>query len=118
MTAMSNIKIAKKLPVVMLLMAFLGIGVAASGVEYFDEPALVLMLASLPRGRFEVFSGAQPIRRIEPYAALVHADAATPDLAELIAEMSDRTTSGYLFGGVAAFLYDRKFPGDTQGSAT
>jgi small ligand-binding sensory domain FIST len=79
-----------------------GIGVAASGVEYFDEPALVLMLASLPRGRFEVFSGAQPIRRIEPYAALVHADAATPDLAELIAEMSDRTTSGYLFGGVAA----------------
>lgn len=79
-----------------------GIGVAASGVEYFDEPALVLMLASLPRGCFEVFSGAQPIRRIEPYAALVHADAATPDLAELIAEMSDRTTSGYLFGGVAA----------------
>lgn len=79
-----------------------GIGVAASGVEYFDEPALVLMLAALPRGRFEVFSGAQPIRRIEPYAALVHADAATPDLAELIAEMSDRTTSGYLFGGVAA----------------
>ncbi|MBI3156425.1 MAG: FIST C-terminal domain-containing protein [Burkholderiales bacterium] len=79
-----------------------GIGVAASGVEYFDEPALVLMLAALPRGRFEVFSGARPIRRIEPYAALVHADPATQDLAELIAEMSDRTASGYLFGGVAA----------------
>ena len=27
-----------------------GIGVAASGVEYFDEPALVLMLAALPFG--------------------------------------------------------------------
>jgi small ligand-binding sensory domain FIST len=26
-----------------------GIGVAASGVEYFDEPALTVMLAELPR---------------------------------------------------------------------
>jgi small ligand-binding sensory domain FIST len=79
-----------------------GVGVAASGVEYFDEPALVLMLAALPAGRFEVFSGARPLSRIEPYSALVHADPGTPELAELIAEMSDRTDSGYLFGGLAA----------------
>jgi small ligand-binding sensory domain FIST len=79
-----------------------GVGVAASGVEYFDEPALVLMLGALPAGRFEVFSGARPLSRIEPFSALVHADPATPDLAELIAEMSDRTTSGYLFGGLAS----------------
>lgn len=79
-----------------------GVGVAASGVEYFDEPALVLMLSSLPRNRFEVFSGAQPLTRIAPFAALVHADPVTPDLPELIAEMSARTASGYLFGGLAA----------------
>ena len=79
-----------------------GVGVAAGGVEYIDEPALVLMLASLPAGRFEVFSGARKLQRIEPFSALVHADPATPDLAELIAEMSDRTTSGYLFGGLAS----------------
>ena len=79
-----------------------GVGVAASGVEYFDEPALVVMLAALPSGHFEVFSGARPISRIEPFAALVHADPETPDLAELIGEMSDRTDSGYLFGGLAA----------------
>jgi small ligand-binding sensory domain FIST len=79
-----------------------GVGVAASGVEYFDEPALVLLLAALPAGRFEVFSGANKLRRIEPFSALVHADAGTPDLAELIAEMSDRTASGYLFGGLAS----------------
>jgi small ligand-binding sensory domain FIST len=78
------------------------VGVCASGVEYFDEPALVLMLAALPAGRFEVFSGARKLQRIEPYSALVHADPATPDLAELIVEMSDRTTSGYLFGGLAS----------------
>ena len=79
-----------------------GVGVAAGGVEYIDEPALVLMLASLPAGRFEVFSGARKLQRIAPFSALVHADPATPDLAELIAEMSDRTTSGYLFGGLAS----------------
>ena len=79
-----------------------GIGVAASGVEYFDEPALVLMLSNLPRGRFEVFSGARPRARLQAHTALVHADPGTPDLDELIAEMSDRTETGYLFGGLAA----------------
>ncbi|MBV2263255.1 MAG: hypothetical protein KUL79_06810, partial [Thauera sp.] len=39
-----------------------GIGVAATGVEHFDEPALVLMLAPLPRRAFRVFSGVQPLR--------------------------------------------------------
>jgi len=50
-----------------------GVGVAASGVEYFDEPALVLMLAALPSGRFEVFSGARPLARGNAFSALVHA---------------------------------------------
>ena len=38
----------------------------------------------------------------EPHTALVHADAATPDLPELIAEMAQRTATGYLFGGLAS----------------
>ncbi len=79
-----------------------GVGVVASGVEYIAEPALVLMLADLPAGRFEVFSGARPLRRIDAFSALVHADPSTPDLSELIAELSDRTSSGYLFGGLAS----------------
>ncbi len=79
-----------------------GVGVAAGGVEYFDEPALVLMLAALPAAHFEIFSGAHKLHRTEPFSALVHADPATPDLGELIGEMSERTASGYLFGGLAA----------------
>jgi small ligand-binding sensory domain FIST len=79
-----------------------GVGVAASGVEYFDEPALVLMLADMPRERFELFSGAQPLSGFDAFSALVHADPQTPDLAELLVEMSQRTSSGYLFGGLAA----------------
>ena len=79
-----------------------GVGVAAGRSEYIDAPALALLLTSLPRGRFEVFSGARKLQRIEPFSALVHADPATPDLTDLISEMSDRTTSGYLFGGLAS----------------
>ncbi len=79
-----------------------GVGVAASGVEYFDEPALVLMLANLPREHFRVFSGAQPLADIDAFSALVHADPGTPDLPALLLEMSQRTRAGYLFGGLAA----------------
>jgi small ligand-binding sensory domain FIST len=79
-----------------------GVGVLASGVEYFDEPALVLLLASLPRASFRVFSGARPLTGFEAFSALVHADPGTPELAELLLEMSQRTASGYLFGGLAA----------------
>jgi small ligand-binding sensory domain FIST len=79
-----------------------GVGVAVSGVEYFDEPALVLMLGELPPGSFELFSGERPLLRDDLQTALVHADGGTPDIGELIGELSARTTSGYLFGGLAA----------------
>lgn len=100
-----------------------GVGVAAGGVEYFDEPALVLMLAALPSGSFQVFSGARPLAQIEAHTALIHADGNTPDLADLIDDMSARTTSGYLFGGlsasrgVACQLADGVFQGGLSGVA-
>lgn len=84
-----------------------GVGVCASGVEYFDEPGLVVMLASLPRDQFQVFSGTAGLRGANSPAqraatALVHADPSTPDLPELLAELADRTETGYLFGGISA----------------
>ena len=80
-----------------------GIGVAANNVEYFDEPAMAVMLCDVPPDQYRVFSGVAPLGLgFEPYSALIHADGNTPDLPELIAEMAHRTTSGYLFGGLAA----------------
>ena len=79
-----------------------GVGVCASGVEYFDEPGLSVMLAELPASDFRVFSGARPLGTFAAHTAQVHADPATPDLAELVADMSDRTATGYLFGGLAS----------------
>lgn len=80
-----------------------GVGVAANNAEYFDEPALAVMLCELPSDQYRVFSGVAPLGLgFEAHTALIHADPNTPDLAELIDEMAARTDSGYLFGGVSA----------------
>jgi small ligand-binding sensory domain FIST len=83
-----------------------GIGVSASGVEYIDEPALVLMVAPLARESFRLFSGLQPLppasSGFAAHTALVHAEGSTPDLQELLQELSTRTTTGYLFGGLSS----------------
>ncbi|HEX4583743.1 MAG TPA: FIST N-terminal domain-containing protein [Burkholderiaceae bacterium] len=83
-----------------------GVGVAASGVEYFDEPALVLMLAPLARESFRLFSGRQPLPAeasgFVVHTALVHAEGSTPDVQELLFELSARTATGYLFGGLSS----------------
>ena len=83
-----------------------GIGVAASGVEYFDEPALALMVAPLAHASFRLFSGRQPLAAAPSgfvaHTALVHAEGGTPDLQELLHELSTRTATGYLFGGLSS----------------
>jgi small ligand-binding sensory domain FIST len=82
-----------------------GVGISANNVEYFDEPALAVMLCDVPREQYRVFSGVAPLTSspsFKPHSALVHADGHTPDLAELLTELSGRTASGYLFGGLAA----------------
>jgi small ligand-binding sensory domain FIST len=91
-----------------------GIGIAASNAEYFDEPALAVMLCELPSDQYRVFSGVAPLgnadapraggpnQNFQAYTALVHADPATHDLPELIGDVSARTETGYLFGGLSS----------------
>ena len=84
-----------------------GVGIASNNVEYFDEPALCVMLCELPHDQYRVFSGVSPLPsvasgRFNAHTALVHADSSTPDVAELISEMAERTESGYVFGGLAS----------------
>jgi small ligand-binding sensory domain FIST len=105
----------------------IGVGVAASGVEYFDEPALVLMVAPLPRESFQLFSGLQPLPATSSgfvaHTALVHAEGSTPDLQALLQELSARTATGYLFGGLssarnrAVHMADGVFTGGLSGVA-
>lgn len=100
-----------ELPEVTDWVGTVGVGIAANNVEYFDEPAMAVMLCDLDPARYRVFSGVAPLaasgRSAEgegfvAHTALVHADGQTPELPDLIAEMADRTASGYLFGGLAS----------------
>lgn len=103
-----------------------GIGVAANGVEYFDEPALSLMLGDIAPQHFRVFSGVRPLSGQADFAAAtaqVHADPSSHDAAELIAELADQTASGYLFGGLSSgrgrtvHIADGVFAGGLSGVA-
>ena len=80
-----------------------GIGIATNNAEYFDEPALAVMLCDLPSDQYRVFSGVTPLGLgFEAHTALVHADPSTQDVAGLVAEMAERTATGYLFGGLSS----------------
>jgi small ligand-binding sensory domain FIST len=87
------------------------IGVCATGIEYYDEPALALMIGRFPAGSVQVFSGTQrppdpgsrtPSGAEAASAALVHADPATPDLPGLVTDMAGKVTGANLFGGVSS----------------
>lgn len=88
-----------------------GVGICATGVEYYEEPALAVMLGSFAPGSFNVFSGTQRPPTLgtrtdagadAAFTALVHADPNSPDLPELLTDMAAKVSSGYLFGGVAS----------------
>lgn len=99
-----------------------GVGVLANEVEYADEPALVVMVCNLPAENFRLFHGRQPLPALSSWrhsgplrelvgdkigawhthTAQVHADGQTPDLPDLLAELAERTETGFLFGGLSA----------------
>jgi small ligand-binding sensory domain FIST len=100
-----------ELPEVTDWVGTVGVGIAANNVEYFDEPAMAVMLCDLAPDQYRVFSGVAPLsasgrgrngQAFEAHTALVHADGNTPELAELIGELAERTCSGYVFGGLAS----------------
>lgn len=90
-----------------------GIGVCANGEVLFDEPGVAIMAVRLPEDGFRLFpelkTDLEPLRRVAggwldrhgAALALVHADPRTPQLADLIASLSD-TTSAFLVGGTSA----------------
>lgn len=98
--------LSAQLPQVVDWAGTVGVGVAANNVEYFDEPALAVMLCELPIDQYRVFSGVAPLsaggRQFDAQTALVHADPGEPELAELVAEMAQRTRGDHLFGGLSA----------------
>ena len=99
--------VAEALPAVAHWSGTVGVGISSNNVEYFDEPALAIMLCDIPERQFRVFSGMAPLGQamaqgFQAQTALVHADGHTPELSELIADLANSTRSGFVFGGLAS----------------
>lgn len=90
-----------------------GFGVCGTGKEYFNEPAMAVMLAPIAEDAFRVFSGmsdsvdpvvAQHRAWIDgpaPPLTVVHGDPRNENLPTLIEQFSD-ATNGFLVGGLTA----------------
>jgi small ligand-binding sensory domain FIST len=83
-----------------------GIGVIAGKTAHYDEPALAVMTASLPRDSFTLFDCvASDALKLDgdarPPVGLVHVDPRNPKAAELVAEIA-KTSGAYLIGGLTA----------------
>ncbi|MBP2311544.1 FIST signal transduction protein [Azospirillum soli] len=90
-----------------------GIGVCANDEEFFDQPAVAVMVARLPEDSFRLFpivSGdLEPLRRMAggwldkngAALALVHADPRNQQLPSLVATLSE-STGAFLVGGTTA----------------
>ena len=82
-------------------MGSVGIGICATGREYFDEPAVAAMVADLAPSGYRLFDGVDEnldnfnaehgdwINSTGSHVAIVHADPRNPDAAGLIEDLAE-----------------------------
>jgi len=91
-----------------------GIGICVTGREYFDEPAVAVMLAALPTEDFRVFSAIEQdvdeisadcldwSKRSSAGVAVVHGDPGNAKMALLVEGLAGALPAGFLVGGVSS----------------
>ncbi len=89
-----------------------GTGVFATGREYYDEPAVAIMLCAFGEGDFRVFSGVRSPPDLERQSlhlgglpanfAIVHGDPRNAQLPRLIRDLAGCMESGFVAGGLTS----------------
>ena len=91
----------------------IGFGICCTGKEYFDEPAIAILIGALPAGSFQLLPQLtkpgealpdavnQWVASKHPMLGIVHADPRNPNLPALIDSISDDTDC-FLVGGITA----------------
>ena len=98
--------LAQELPQVTDWVGSSGHAVLAMEHEYPESTALAVMLLDLPAARYRVYSGVAPLAQsgaeagFQAHSALVHSCMTQTDLPDLLLELSERTSSGNLFGAL------------------
>ena len=90
-----------------------GIGICATGREYFDEPAAAVMIADLDQQSYRVFetirddlgefsrSNGAWIARAPAHFGIVHADPRNQRTGDIVADLADEL-DGFLVGGLSS----------------
>lgn len=86
-----------------------GQAILCTGQEYYDQPAIVIMLAEFPAGSFTVFNHAEDTHHLQDAGsvdglrfALVHGDPRNGQLPALIDTLPQQLGNGYLCGGLTS----------------
>lgn len=91
-----------------------GLGICASGIEYFDEPALCVLTGRFPEGSFRVFpaivDGLAAFEaahgswcdRSAARFAMVHADPHNGAIEQLVEALCARMDTGFVVGGLSS----------------
>ena len=91
-----------------------GMGVCATGIEYYDRPALSVLVGSFPEDSFQVFEPlisdvsafesehGNWLREHDPYFGVVHGDPRNTEVPGLVDQLSQSMGSGFLVGGLAS----------------
>lgn len=91
-----------------------GIGICATGVEYFDVPAIAIMLGTFPEESFQVFTTVSDdfdsfsqthqswLQARQALFGIVHGDPNNRHIAKLIYQLSERMGEGFLVGGLTS----------------
>jgi small ligand-binding sensory domain FIST len=85
------------------------VGVCATGAEYYQEPAVALMIMEFPANSARVFSGRLPLPkpgtinrsgRSAMAGGIVHVSPDVDDIPGLIEDLASKFTSAHVFGGL------------------
>jgi small ligand-binding sensory domain FIST len=91
-----------------------GMGICASGTEYYAEPAIAVLTGAFPEESFRVFSPIVstlwPFERAhrkwcdqaQPYFGVVHGDPRNHSITELVVQLAECMENGFLVGGLAS----------------
>lgn len=82
-----------------------GMGICGNDHEYYDGPALAVMVAALPEHAFDVITSGDDLPQSQGdglRVAIVHGDPRNAELPSLIERLPEHLGNGYLIGGLTS----------------
>jgi small ligand-binding sensory domain FIST len=83
-----------------------GSAVCCTNTEYYNDPAIVLLIADIPRAQFHLFDSHDNLPAIPEnfglHVTVAHGDPRNGHIADLVARLPEQIGNGYLIGGLTS----------------